>query len=38
MGEVDGAPGAVAAEPGHRAVVTLEDLRDARLAVTHAGK
>lgn len=37
MGEVDGSSGAVAAEPGHWAVMTLEDLRDARLTVTHAG-
>lgn len=38
VGEVDGPSSAVAAQPGHWPVMTLEDLSDACLTVTHAGK
>lgn len=38
VGKVDGSSSAVAAQPGDWSVVTLEDLRDASLTVTRAGK
>lgn len=38
VGEVDGPSSAVAAQPGHWSVMALEDLSDACLTVTHAGK
>lgn len=38
VGEVDGPSSAVAAQPGHWSMMTLEDLSDACLTVTHAGK
>lgn len=37
VGEVDGPSSTVAAQPGHWAVMTLEDISDACLTVTHAG-
>lgn len=35
VGEVDRSPSAVAAQPGHRSVMALEDLSDACLTVIH---